>query len=101
MNRTYRKVYEHAIRVYGKDNQMRMAQEECAELIQALSKYHRYGKLKHFADTALANVKEEMADVQIMLDQLQIIFGFTDEELEEARLYKIERLAGNLPAEEK
>lgn len=101
MNRTYTKVYERAIHSYGKDNQMRIAQEECAELIQALNKYHRYGKSKQFAEMALANVKEEMADVQIMLDQLQIIFGFTDAELEEARLSKIKRLAGNLPAEEK
>lgn len=101
MNRTYTKVYEHAIRIFGKDNQMRIAQEECAELIQALSKYHRYGKSKQYADAALANVKEEMVDVQIMLDQLQMIFGFTDKELDEVRAMKTERLAGKLPAEEK
>lgn len=36
---------------------------------------------------------EEMADVQIMLDQLRIIFHRSTEEVEEA---KLERLAGRL-----
>ena len=36
---------------------------------------------------------EEMADVQIMLDQLRIIFHRSTEEIEEA---KLERLAGRL-----
>lgn len=41
----------------------------------------------------LENAVEEMADVQIMLDQLRIIFHRSTEEIEEA---KLERLAGRL-----
>lgn len=69
-----------AIRVaehYGLDNQIAIAQEECAELIQALSKLRRYTpepdspqdiRLKY--TEARCNVAEEMADVINMITQL-------------------------------
>ena len=43
-----------------------MAQEECAELIQAISKYLRYGIER--------SIIEEAIDVEIMLRQLKIMF---------------------------
>jgi hypothetical protein len=43
-----------------------MAQEECAELIQAISKYLRYGTER--------SIIEESIDVEIMLQQLKIMF---------------------------
>lgn len=46
---------------YGLDAQLDMLQEECAELIQAASKYKRNGSY---------SIIEEMADVYIMLDQV-------------------------------
>ena len=45
------------------------------------------------AKAALENAVEEMADVQIMLDQLRIIFHRSTEEVEEA---KLERLKNRL-----
>mgnify|MGYP007020972180 CR=1 FL=1 len=45
------------------------------------------------APTQMDMAVEEMADVQIMLDQLRIIFHRSTEEIEEA---KLERLAGRL-----
>ena len=45
------------------------------------------------AAAALENAVEEMADVQIMLDQLRIIFHRSTEEAEEA---KLERLKNRL-----
>ena len=104
MNKTEKAVFDHALSHYGKDEQMRIAQEECAELISALSKYHRvetfqaYDKRK--LQRAINHVAEEIADVQIMLDQLQLMFGFTKKQLDEIRASKIERLDGNLPEEE-
>ncbi len=47
---------------YGLDSQLSMMQEECAELIQAISKYRRTGDVQ--------GVYEELADVHIMFDQL-------------------------------
>lgn len=50
---------------------MDIAQEECAELIQAISKCRR-------GYNAQANIEEEIADVQIMLDQLTFLLKAQD-----------------------
>ena len=58
-------VFKQAIEFYGETNQKRMLQEECAELIQAISKDIR-GE-QH-------NVEEEIADVLILLEQVLRIY---------------------------
>ena len=58
-------------RHYGKEPQIGVAQEECAELIQALSKIRRKGETVK----AMANLIEEIADVNIMCAQLEELFG--------------------------
>ena len=58
-------VFKQAIEFYGETNQKRMLQEECAELIQAISKDIR-GE-QH-------NVEEEIADVLILLEQALRIY---------------------------
>lgn len=58
------KILKAAIREYGAGTQRFKAIEELAELIRALAR----------GDDA-ENIAEEMADVRIMLDQLEIIFG--------------------------
>lgn len=50
---------------YGLDEQLNMLQEECAELIQAVSKYRRKEKL--------GDLYEEMTDVKIMLQQVDYL----------------------------
>ena len=60
-------IYQQAIETYGKDAQLKMAIEEMAELTQAICKSFR-GK------DNLDNIIEEIADVEIMLAQLKIIF---------------------------
>lgn len=87
-----RALLDRAITAYGAPAQMDMAVEEMAELTKALC------KVKHVscaaeAKAALENAVEEMADVQIMLDQLRIIFHRSTEEVEEA---KLERLKNRL-----
>lgn len=52
-----RKIADH----YGMESQMDIMQEECAELIQAVSKFRRAG---------LSKMLEEMADVTIMVQQV-------------------------------
>jgi NTP pyrophosphatase (non-canonical NTP hydrolase) len=83
---TDREIFETAINVFGVFNQENMAIEECAELIQAINKKHR-GR-EH-------NLPEEIADVEIMLEQLKIANG-CHEEVEEIRKQKVDRLYGNL-----
>ena len=59
------------LKKYGISRQLTKAQEECAELIVAIAKYSEPTDELG----ARARVREEMADVAIMLAQLRIIFG--------------------------
>lgn len=83
---TEKDIINVAIKVYGEVNQENMAIEECAELIQAINKKHR--GMKH-------NIPEEIADVEIMLEQLKII-NCCNGEVEIIRKEKVERLYDNL-----
>lgn len=87
-----RALLDRAITAYGAPAQMDMAVEEMAELTKALCKVKRVSCTAE-AKAVLENVVEEMADVQIMLDQLRIIFGLSTAEAEE---YKLERLKKRL-----
>ena len=71
-----------AIKTFGESAQEDVAIEECAELIQAISHKHR-GR-EH-------NIAEEIADVEIMLEQLKIINNCR-EEVVEIHEQKIQRL---------
>lgn len=84
-----RALLDRAITTYGAPTQMDMA-----ELTKALCKVKRVSCAAE-AKAALENAVEEMADVQIMLDQLRIIFGRSTAEAEE---YKLERLKKRLDA---
>lgn len=83
-----RELLRHAIEAYGPDMQMTVAIEEMAELTKELCKYKRgIGSKEHIA--------EEIADVEIMLEQLKLIFDVRDP----VRLWKndkIERLEQRL-----
>lgn len=74
-----------AIDCYGKTPQVDMAIEEMAELTKALCKVKRA-----WSEEAIANILEEMADVQIMLDQMRLIYGQTAE-IETAKLARLQR----------
>ena len=77
MNRWELKILRLVIAKFGIDYQLAIVQEECAELIQAISKLKRAGNSDHPGRTAKAamnNLYEEVADVQIMLDQIRIMY---------------------------
>lgn len=88
---TENQVYVEAIQKWGAESQLRQTIEECAELIVALSKALR-GKEGH--TTAII---EEMADVEIMLNQLNLIFG--REDVLKIKGEKLDRLRRWLAAE--
>ena len=70
-----------AINTYGNASQKVKAIEEMGELIQAISKSLLDNK---------NNVEEEIADVEIMLTQLKIMYNLSD--IENWRNYKLNRL---------
>ena len=75
-----------AINHYGIDNQLFKAIEECSELIKAICKFKEDPNEKHKNDIA-----EEMADVEIMLDGLRLVFNM-DYRIDQNKKFKIERL---------
>lgn len=60
-------VLKNAIKTFGTDMQLNIAIEELSELIKELCKYKR-GEGKQL------NIAEEIADVKIILKELEIIF---------------------------
>ena len=69
----------------GKAKKLQISQEECAELIQAISKKLR-GISKDNTD-----ILEELADVKICLDMIAAICTFTASDIQRAIDVKIER----------
>ena len=68
-----REILVRAIRTYGESGQIDKFIEEASELIKALLKL-RYAEKDYEKEICMDAVTEEMADVEIMLDQLVIIF---------------------------
>lgn len=90
------KILEAAIETWGEEAQIVVAIEEMSELTKALSKYLRY-YLAEQGDHGqiVADIREEMADVGIMLNQMALIFGDpTDQEI-----LKLLRLEQRIEAE--
>ncbi len=77
--------YQAAITKYGEKNQQMMAIEEMSELTKAICKYWRSPS----PDT-IKDILEEMADVEIMLDQLKLMFG-DPKEVKEAKIHRLFR----------
>lgn len=78
------KIIKETVRLYG-GKQYMIAVEEMAELMQAISKYLRidYGYDNETQPKeAVDNITEEMADVYIMLDQLQCMLDIKDEDIQ-------------------
>lgn len=88
MTQDQRVTLQTAIVKYGTQKQSMVAMEECAELIQAISKMQRKGNLN--------NLIEEMADVLIMIEQLKMMFCIKNSIVEKVIDAKIERLSENM-----
>ena len=72
------KICHEAIQTYGVDAQVDMMIEEMSELTKALLKYRRaYGQPETVLGLLVENILEEMADVEIVLLQMHMIFGET------------------------
>ena len=87
-------IMERAIATYGETCQVDVAIEEMSELTKALLKFRR-GGWSECSALYVDAIREEMADVSIMLSQLELIYGdVTDIEIE-----KLERLERRLNGE--
>ena len=82
---------------YGYEAQSNQLVEECAELIQAISKYRRavLCKGQPVAEgvkvVALENIKEEIADVEVMIEQVKYLLQISDDDIEAIKIFKENR----------
>lgn len=86
---------------YGFSNQSRQLSEECAELVQAVNKYYRFRKSKNSSDEILTSTEdsnmliqhivEEIADVEIMLEQMKVLLNLSDEAVAGVKNIKVNR----------
>lgn len=83
---------QQIINHYGHESQKAMLFEEMAELQKEVCKELRgKGDIQHIA--------EELADVYIMLQQIQLIYGITDEQIEQVVQDKVERTLDRIEGE--
>jgi len=78
-----------AVRKWGNHSQISMAIEECTELSLALQKHFRSP-----SPETIANIEDEIADVIIMMEQMQLIFN--KEKIMERIDFKMHRLQGRI-----
>lgn len=79
-------VCKRAVEAYGKEHQLIICMEEMAELTKELTKNLR-GRRN------LQDISEEVADVEIMLEQVKVIFDLKEEvsEAKEAKLLRLQK----------
>lgn len=80
---TDRELYKAAIDLWGRELQLDMLQEECAELIAVINRWRR--KRAKGSD-----LLDEIADVEIMIEQARVMFG--DSSINDAKREKLRRL---------
>lgn len=76
-----KELYMKTIYTFGVTNQLDKAVEECSELVQAILK---------FKQNRMTNVEEEIADVEIMCEQLRMMFN--EETINMFKSQKLDRL---------
>nr|DAH30440.1 MAG TPA: nucleoside triphosphate pyrophosphohydrolase [Caudoviricetes sp.] len=87
-----------AIDSYGRVNQVIKTVEELSELSQALCKILT-SKFTDDRSEFFENIFEEMADVEIMLEQCKMIFYKSEDKINDYKKKKIERLEKRLEGE--
>jgi len=87
-----KELYEDAVKEWGVELQLLMLQEECGELISAVSQYWRK------RPDSFTKLAEEIADVEIMLGQIKqaLFYGTDKDRVAEFKRKKLKRLAGRI-----
>lgn len=83
-----RDTYSVAVETYDRTSRLMLAIEEMSELSKELSKNYR-------GEDNISAISEEMADVEIMLEQLKLIFR-NRSEVDAVKAEKLCRLSNNL-----
>ena len=96
MNKKLRKIINH----YGLNKQLKYFQSEVFELNEAIISERNNGCLENAIDSVFTvlsplmgtkHVKEEIADVMVMLKQIQLFYNFSTNKIQDIMKSKIER----------
>ena len=93
MKETRKDIYNLVLDKLGMKNQIIKCIEELSELQKELCKYFS-------GEGNIGNVIEEVADVEIMIEQMKLGLDITPEDLDEVKDAKLSRLSGWLREEE-
>lgn len=85
-------LYQKAIEKWGAVSQIEMLNEESIELALAVRKFLRNNKNPEYEFTNATNLIEEIADVEIMIEQLCFIFTNFREQIQDVKDFKLQRL---------
>ncbi|MBQ0097372.1 MAG: hypothetical protein KBS62_00335 [Oscillospiraceae bacterium] len=86
-------IFSQAKQVFGKEHQIIVAIEELSELQKELTKFLR-------GQENYKGISEEIADAEIVIDQLKLIFG-NQKQVDEYRQFKVDRLLKKIIGEQK
>lgn len=78
------KIIEH----YGVNNQLRQFNEECFELMEAITIYETE---EYECVPSNIHIKEEIADVMVMLEQFKLYYRISSEEITNIFWSKVDR----------
>ena len=90
------KIMQTALGRWGLNAQVGQTVEECAELIVALQKYVNRTPQPESVD----NILDEIADVEMMLAQMRLVFNIDDDALRKRIEHKFEKLSQYLSEDE-
>jgi NTP pyrophosphatase (non-canonical NTP hydrolase) len=83
-----RMLMKKALDTLGEEFQIMLLVEECGELLQAIGKVYRKKQ------GSIENIQEEIADVQLMLDQIKLLYD--EDEIDRIMDQKLTRLKTRL-----
>jgi NTP pyrophosphatase (non-canonical NTP hydrolase) len=99
MSKNRDKYYKIFAKRWGFRSQLVLAIEEMSELTKEICKYDRYDDEAEVPPEIIAHLKEEIADVLNVVDQMEMHFG--REEIEKIRDVKIERALSRMKRDDK
>ena len=76
---------------YGANRQSNQLIEECGELIQAVNKWKRFYFFNEVAWNPVHSVMEEIADVEVMLEQIKHLLNLPEQTINEIKVAKVKR----------
>jgi len=77
-------LYRKAIETWGVQLQLIMVFEECSELIKEICKWERMKD-----NSNVDNILEEIADVEIMLEQLKYMFDYYQSDKNQLSMFEL------------